>query len=71
VKLGKIIAKRTISKRKAAEIKITNKDNNNSNKIKKSEIIYIREIDITPKIKRNIYLAKKKLEVKVFFFVEK
>jgi hypothetical protein len=68
VKLGKTITKMTTSKRKAAEIEITSKDNNNSNKIKESEIIYIHKADITPKIKRNICLAKKKLEIKVSFF---
>jgi Ser-tRNA(Ala) deacylase AlaX len=59
IKLGKAITKRTISKRKAAEIETIDKNNNNSNEIKESEIVYIREADITPKVKRNIYLAKK------------
>jgi hypothetical protein len=59
VKLGKAITKRTISKRKIAEIETVNKDNNDSDKIKESEIIHIREADIAPKIKRNTRLAKK------------
>jgi hypothetical protein len=71
VKPGKATTKRTISKRRAAEIKTTGKDNNNSNKIKKSEIIYIREADIAPKIKRNTRLAKKNLRLRFLFFMEK
>jgi hypothetical protein len=67
VKLGKVIAKRTISKKKAAEIKTAGKDNNDSNKIKKSKIIYIRKANITPKIKRNTRLAKKNLRVRFCF----
>jgi hypothetical protein len=59
VKPGKTITKRTTSKRKAAEIEIAGKDNNDSNKIEKSKIVYIREVDIAPKIKRNTRLAKK------------
>jgi uncharacterized protein (UPF0333 family) len=48
--------KRTISKRKAVEIKAAGKE---SNKIEKSETIHIREADIAPKVKRNTRLAKK------------
>jgi hypothetical protein len=69
IKLGKAIAKKTISKKKTAEIKVINKNNNDSDEIKKSKIIYVRKIDITPKIKIYIYLVKK-LKIKVFF-VEK
>jgi hypothetical protein len=43
VKPKKTIIKRTISKRKTAEIKVVDKDNNDSDKIKKSEIVYIRK----------------------------
>jgi hypothetical protein len=52
----KPITKRTISKKKVAEIKAAGEE---SNKIEESEAIYIREANITPKIKRNIRLAKK------------
>jgi hypothetical protein len=71
VKLGKAIAKRTTSKKKAAEIEAAGENNNNSNKIEESEIVYIREADITPKVKRNTRLAKKNLRLRFLSFVEK
>jgi hypothetical protein len=49
--------RKALAKEKAAEVEVESKGNNNSNKIEKSEVIYIREE--TPITKRNKRLAKK------------
>jgi hypothetical protein len=58
VKAIKIIKPRKVpAKRKAAEVEVESKGNNNSNKIKESKVIYVREETLI--IKRNKRLAKK------------
>jgi hypothetical protein len=68
VKAIKVVKPRKApAKRKVAEVEVESKGNNNSNKIKKSKVIYVREE--TPITKKNKHLAKKlkseKIKVKV------